>query len=36
MIRAFGPDCVSRMTNTMFQRINKYNKVAYIKTVTEK
>ncbi|KAG7386463.1 hypothetical protein PHYBOEH_008689 [Phytophthora boehmeriae] len=35
VIRAFGPDCVSRMAIEMWQRIDENNQIAYIKIVTE-
>ncbi|KAL4092628.1 hypothetical protein PRIC1_011620 [Phytophthora ramorum] len=36
VIRAFGPECSSRMTGEMLERIDKSNKAAYVRTVTEK
>ncbi|KAL4166209.1 hypothetical protein KRP22_013474 [Phytophthora ramorum] len=36
VIRAFGPECSSRMAGEMLERIDESNKVAYVRTVTEK
>ncbi|KAF4316510.1 hypothetical protein BBO99_00008666 [Phytophthora kernoviae] len=35
VIRAFGPDCISRMAHEMWQRIDQSNQIAYIRIVTE-
>ncbi|RLN32800.1 hypothetical protein BBJ28_00020059 [Nothophytophthora sp. Chile5] len=35
VIRAFGPECLSRMISEMCQRVDRTNKVAYVRTVTQ-